>query len=181
MAGEGKRLLQKLGLLFSIWNLEQQTMERFHFTSLAEGEAVPPPVLGRSEPGALLWSFWIKTALLSGPFLRRPLPRRHSCWRGGWTWEKFAYWTKHELRNFFLVVMFLFWTPCSWQLWGFWCQHKVDHTPHLPSWHICLFGFVTSYIMQNYFCTNCLKVIYARFECIPVFLLFWDCQLSWFP
>lgn len=36
----------------------------------------------------------------------------------------------------------------------------------------CLFGFVTSYIMQNYFCTNCLKVIYARFECIPVFLLF---------
>lgn len=68
-----------------------------------------------------------------------------------------------------------------WNAEVFWCQHKVDHTPHLlPSWHT-LVGFVTSYIMQNYFCTNCLKVIYARFECIPVFLLFWDCQLSWFP
>lgn len=36
----------------------------------------------------------------------------------------------------------------------------------------CLVGFVTPYIMQNYFCINCLKIIYARFECIPVFLLF---------
>ena len=46
---------------------------------------------------------------------------------------------KHELRKFWGgVVVFLFWTPYSWQLWGFGCQHKVDHTPHLPSQHVCL-------------------------------------------
>lgn len=166
-----------------IFNLELGTTDHrtIPFCKSRWGRSQSATVLGLSESGAFLWSFWIKTALLSGPFLRQPLPRRHSCQRGGWTWEKFSYW-KHELRNFFFWWWcFLSWTPYSWQLWGFWCQHKMDHTPQLPSWHVCLFGFVTSYIMQNYFCTNCSKVIYARFECIPVFLLFWDCQLSWFP
>lgn len=99
-------------------------------------------------------------------------------------WRKFSHWSMS--LGVFLVLFFffgggvLFGTPRSLQLQGFWCQHEVDHTSQPPSWCI-LFGFVTSYIMQNYFCTNCLKVIYARFECIPVFLLFYDCQLSWFP
>lgn len=50
------------------------------------------------EPNTFLWSFWIVTALLSGPFLRQPLPRRHSCWREGWTREILL--LKHELRSF---------------------------------------------------------------------------------
>lgn len=53
----GRKTLQKLGFLFSIWNLEQQTAARFHFASLAEGAAVLPPVSEMSEPGAFLGSF----------------------------------------------------------------------------------------------------------------------------
>lgn len=119
------------------------------------------------------------TALLSGPFLKRPLPRRHSRWRGGQTEE--ILFLKHELRNFVGGGVFLLDTL-------FLAAPGVGVDIQRTTRHICcrrdifcLFGFVTSYIMQNYFCTNCLKVIYARFECIPVFLLFWDCQLPWFP
>lgn len=119
---------------FGTWNNKPQTIP---FCKSCRGRSQSATIWGMSEPGAFLWSFWIKTALLSGPLLRRPLPRRHSRWRGGWTWATFSYWSM-SLGNFGGVVVFLFWTPYSWQLWGFWCQHKVDHTPHLPSQHVCL-------------------------------------------
>lgn len=79
---------------------------------------------------------------------------------------------KHELRSFvgggdFVLDTSFLVTPgvgvnIEWTTRHICCRRDI----------FCLLGFVTSYIMQNYFCTNCLKVIYARFECIPVFLLF---------
>lgn len=120
-----------------IFNLELGTTDHrtIPFCKSCRGRSCSTTRLGMSELDTFLWSFWIVTALLSGPFLRRPLPRRHSHRRGGWTLENFSYWSMS--LGVFLVVVFLFWTPHSLQLWGFWCQHKVDHIPHLPPWHIC--------------------------------------------
>lgn len=46
---------------------------------------------------------------------------------------------KHELRKFWgggWCFSFGHLTPGNFG--EFWCQHKVDHTPHLPSQHVCL-------------------------------------------
>lgn len=120
-----------------------------------------------------------RTHIFTQVKLRRPLPRRHSCWRERWTLKKFSYWSM-SLEVFVGGGVFVLDT-------SFLATPGVGVKTQWTTHHICcrrdifLFGFVTSYIMQKYFCINCLKVIYARFECIPVFLLFWDCQLPWFP
>lgn len=66
--GRGKRLQTQVGL-YSLWNSEQKT------TGQSCREAVQLPIWGMSEPDVCvcLCSFCTMTALLSGPFLKRPL------------------------------------------------------------------------------------------------------------
>lgn len=105
--------------------------------SYTKGKLFNHPFGGECKPDTLLWPFCIITALLSGPFLRRPLQDdipvgEDRLWR-------------NPLKSLkLLLVMFLFWAPCSLQCQGFWCQHKVDHTP--PS------AAVLRHILFSWFC-----------------------------
>lgn len=171
-AGEGKDFTKYEGFYFS-WNLEQQTTERFHFASLAKGEAVQPPILGMCEPDSFLWSFCVVTALLSGPQLsglyEKTFPlEEDGLWRNFLRSMSFRGSPYPTPRGVFVLDTLFLEMPRFFGVNIKWTTHHI--CCRLDTF--CLVGFVTSYIMQNYFCTNCLKVIYARFECIPVFLLF---------
>lgn len=166
-AGKGKRLQIQVGL-YSLWNSEQKTTRHSSVSQvLPRGEAVQLPIWGMSEPDVCLCSFCTVTALLSGPFLKRPLEdipvgKEDELWR-------------NSLRSLSLVLLLiaLFGAPRSLEMPRLLVSTKwTTHTIHSHLDTFCLVGFVTSYIMQNYFCINCLKIIYVRFECIPVFLLF---------
>lgn len=69
--GEG-RLQKQVGLYFPLES-ETRRQDTVLFCKSCQGRSRSTTHLGMSEPDVFLCSFCIVTALLSGPFLRRPL------------------------------------------------------------------------------------------------------------
>lgn len=158
--GRGKKTTNTSGLIFP---LEFGTKD--HRT-----------VLPRSRSTTHLGDEWARCLCLPLLFLHHDCTafwtiskaafRRHSSWKGRW---------RNSLRSLSLLLLLVavFGAPCSLKCQGFWCQLKVDHTHHpQTSWHVLFSWFRYILHYAELFLYKLFKIIYVRFECIPVFLLF---------